>query len=65
MTLMFLHKAVCWLLLAGLCSAHEYVIDDSVGLGRRFDGIGAISGGGVMCRLFILHLQVGLIFQRV
>ena len=24
-----------------------YVIDDSVGLGRRFDGIGGLSGGGV------------------
>ena len=24
-----------------------YIIDDSAGLGRRFDGIGAISGGGV------------------
>lgn len=24
-----------------------YVLDDSVGLGRRFDGIGGLSGGGV------------------
>ena len=24
-----------------------YVVDDSVSLGRRFDGVGAISGGGV------------------
>lgn len=24
-----------------------YIIDDTYGLGRRFDGIGAISGGGV------------------
>ena len=24
-----------------------YVIDDSVGLGRMFDGIGGLSGGGV------------------
>jgi len=45
---MFLHKAVCWLLLAILCSTDEYVIDNSVGPGRRFDGVGAISGGGVM-----------------
>ena len=25
----------------------EYVIDDSVGLGRMFNGIGGLSGGGV------------------
>ena len=25
----------------------DYSIDDTVGIGRRFDGIGAISGGGV------------------
>lgn len=25
----------------------QYVVDDSVGLGRRFDGIGGLSGGGV------------------
>lgn len=27
--------------------AKFYVIDDLVGLGRRFDGIGGLSGGGV------------------
>ena len=26
-----------------------YVIDDSVGLGRMFNGIGGLSGGGVSC----------------
>ena len=25
----------------------QYVVDDSAGLGRRFDGIGGLSGGGV------------------
>lgn len=25
----------------------EYVVDDSVGLGRMFNGIGGLSGGGV------------------
>jgi len=45
---MFLCKAVVhWLLLAVACVAYEYVIDDSGGHGRRFDGVGAISGGGV------------------
>lgn len=27
--------------------AQTYVLDDSVGLGRQFDGIGGLSGGGV------------------
>lgn len=27
--------------------AQTYVLDDTVGLGRRFDGIGGLSGGGV------------------
>lgn len=26
-----------------------YVIDDTPGYGRRFDGIGGLSGGGVSC----------------
>ena len=46
---MFLHKVVCWLLFGLLCGANEYVIDNSNGHGRRFDGVGAISGGGVRC----------------
>jgi len=25
----------------------DYILDDSVGLGRMFDGIGGLSGGGV------------------
>ena len=25
----------------------KYMIDDTLGLGRRFDGIGGLSGGGV------------------
>ena len=29
----------------------QYVIDDSHGHGRTFDGIGGISGGGVSCLL--------------
>lgn len=30
-----------------LCVAEMYVLDDRFGLGRRFDGIGGLSGGGV------------------
>ncbi len=41
------------LLLVAIASLHMvagrsvYNVDDSVGLGRRFDGIGGLSGGGV------------------
>lgn len=35
------------LLCALLAPGGAYVLDDSDGLGREFDGIGAISGGGV------------------
>jgi len=51
---MILYRAACWLLLAVACSANEYVVDNSVGHGRRFDGVGAISGGGVMSQLVLL-----------
>jgi len=34
------------------CSAQFYVIDDRIGLGREFDGIGGLSGGGVSEVLF-------------
>ena len=37
--------------LLGLClgasGQQSYVVDPSVGLGRQFDGIGGLSGGGV------------------
>lgn len=39
--------AVPLLLCALLASGGAYVLDDSDGLGREFDGIGAVSGGGV------------------
>lgn len=35
------------LLCAMLAPGGAYVLDDSDGLGREFDGIGAVSGGGV------------------
>jgi len=55
---MILYRAACWLLLAVACSANEYVVDNSVGHGRRFDGVGAISGGGVMSRLVCWVSQI-------
>lgn len=39
--------AVTLLLCALLAPGSSYVLDDSDGLGREFDGIGAVSGGGV------------------
>ncbi len=39
---------VALLVIASLqAAAGSYSLDDSVGLGRRFDGIGGLSGGGV------------------
>lgn len=36
------------LLIGGIDLARaDYTLDDSVGLGRMFDGIGGLSGGGV------------------
>lgn len=37
------------MLTAITCSIFGYKVDDSFGVGRQFDGIGAISGGGVSC----------------
>ena len=43
--LCIIHLVFCLLFRA--CHASNYVVDDSPGLGRTFDGVGAISGGGV------------------
>ncbi|KAL5460123.1 hypothetical protein EMCRGX_G033550 [Ephydatia muelleri] len=46
------------LLLLGFFSSIQcqtYVLDDSVGLGRRFDGIGGLSGGGATSRLLVSY----------
>ncbi len=43
-------EEVCLFVLIALCSgaaAQTYVLDDTGGLGRVFDGIGGLSGGGV------------------
>jgi len=34
-------------------SNHEYVLDISAGLGRQFDGIGGLSGGGATSKLLV------------
>ena len=38
---------VCLVIQAGVSRGASYTLDDSGGLGRRFDGIGGLSGGGV------------------
>ncbi|XP_037551340.1 galactocerebrosidase isoform X1 [Nematolebias whitei] len=41
------------LLSAGLCSGQTYVLSDGAALGRIFDGIGGLSGGGATSRLLV------------
>ncbi|XP_008579433.1 PREDICTED: galactocerebrosidase [Galeopterus variegatus] len=45
--------AVSLLLCALLAPGGAYILDDSDGLGREFDGIGAVSGGGATSRLLV------------
>ena len=43
------------LIILALASNHvraNYVVDDSVGLGRMFNGIGGLSGGGVSYTIY-------------
>uniref|UniRef100_A0A8C0KWL2 Galactocerebrosidase n=1 Tax=Canis lupus dingo TaxID=286419 RepID=A0A8C0KWL2_CANLU len=47
------HAAVPLLLCALLVPGGAYVLDDSDGLGREFDGVGAVSGGGATSRLLV------------
>lgn len=36
-----------------ISSSGDYLIDDRIGLGRTFDGVGGLSGGGVSLKLLI------------
>lgn len=38
-------------------ASDTYTVDDSLGLGRRFDGIGGLSGGGATSRLLVNYPQ--------
>uniref|UniRef100_A0A2K6GCC2 Galactocerebrosidase n=1 Tax=Propithecus coquereli TaxID=379532 RepID=A0A2K6GCC2_PROCO len=53
--------AVPLLLCTLLAPSRTYVLDDSDGLGREFDGIGAVSGGGPYfgASLHILKVEIG------
>ncbi|KAK2118550.1 hypothetical protein P7K49_005437 [Saguinus oedipus] len=47
------HPVVPLLLCALLAPSGAYVLDNSDGLGREFDGIGGVSGGGATSRLLV------------
>ncbi|TMS21095.1 Galactocerebrosidase [Larimichthys crocea] len=40
-----------------LCSSQTYVLDDKAGLGRVFDGVGGLSGGGATSRLLVNYAE--------
>ncbi|KAL7872834.1 hypothetical protein AOLI_G00119050 [Acnodon oligacanthus] len=39
------------------CSAESYAVDDQAGLGRTFDGVGGLSGGGATSRLLVNYAE--------
>ncbi|XP_035599267.1 galactocerebrosidase isoform X2 [Oncorhynchus keta] len=49
--------ALCFSLCFDLCFAESYVLDDKIGLGRTFDGIGGLSGGGATSRLLVNYAE--------
>ncbi|XP_026534938.1 galactocerebrosidase isoform X1 [Notechis scutatus] len=51
--------ALLWLLgcRAAAWQSDDYWLDDAVGLGRQFDGIGAVSGGGATSRLLVNYQE--------
>ncbi|XP_052001514.1 galactocerebrosidase isoform X1 [Xyrauchen texanus] len=40
-----------------VCSGDDYFLDDTFGLGRSFDGIGGLSGGGATSRLLVNYAE--------
>ncbi|XP_026560081.1 galactocerebrosidase [Pseudonaja textilis] len=51
--------SLLWLLVcrAAAWQSDDYWLDDAVGLGRQFDGIGAVSGGGATSRLLVNYQE--------
>ncbi|XP_045919026.1 galactocerebrosidase isoform X1 [Micropterus dolomieu] len=47
----------CFYLSLECCSCHTYVLNDKEGLGRVFDGIGGLSGGGATSRLLVSYAE--------
>ncbi|XP_059907836.1 galactocerebrosidase isoform X2 [Gadus macrocephalus] len=48
---------LCRFFTIALCVTDQYVLDDKVGLGRVFDGIGGLSGGGATSRLLVNYAE--------
>ncbi|XP_061605379.1 galactocerebrosidase [Phyllopteryx taeniolatus] len=46
-----------WSLLVVSCVSQTYVLNDAEGLGRVFDGIGGLSGGGATTRLLVNYAE--------
>uniref|UniRef100_A0A8C1FWU1 Galactocerebrosidase n=1 Tax=Cyprinus carpio TaxID=7962 RepID=A0A8C1FWU1_CYPCA len=44
-------------LFISICLGEDYVLDDKTGLGRSFDGIGGLSGGGATSRLLVNYAE--------
>ena len=43
-------------------SQDVYLVDNSKDMGRRFEGIGGLSGGGVSMVVTVIHPKTGLVF---
>uniref|UniRef100_A0A8C5CNN2 Galactocerebrosidase n=1 Tax=Gadus morhua TaxID=8049 RepID=A0A8C5CNN2_GADMO len=48
---------LCRFFTIAICVTDQYVLDDKVGLGRVFDGIGGLSGGGATSRLLVNYAE--------
>ncbi|CAL8291727.1 unnamed protein product [Gadus morhua 'NCC'] len=48
---------LCQFFTIAICVTDQYVLDDKVGLGRVFDGIGGLSGGGATSRLLVNYAE--------
>ncbi|XP_046874238.1 galactocerebrosidase isoform X1 [Hypomesus transpacificus] len=49
--------SLCSCLIIDICTSESYVLDDKIGLGRVFDGIGGLSGGGATSRLLVNYAE--------
>ncbi|XP_064195389.1 galactocerebrosidase-like isoform X1 [Anguilla rostrata] len=53
-----LFSRIAWVLsYVWCCYTESYVLDDKIGLGRQFDGIGGLSGGGATSRLLVNYAE--------
>ena len=57
--------SLCSCLIIDICTSESYVLDDKIGLGRVFDGIGGLSGGGVSFELLVSQLPLSGTFTQL